>query len=179
MIRAVIGIFLVFSMTFALTAYFMSFKARQYQIRKEMKAVLKAGAPDSLHHYFYLDDIEAVPKDITWIHSKEFRYRGNMYDIISRTEENGRVLLHCIRDVKESGLFAELDRLVELGMSGIPNQQSEKLLLHKLYHSLYSPSAGTTHLQPVVKSHKHRTLYARHHVVAVLPNDTPPPESLI
>lgn len=124
-------------MTFALTAYFGSFKIRQHQVRKEMKTLIKAGAPDSLHHYFYLDEIESDPSQITWIHSKEFRYRGEMYDILTSTKENGRVLLHCIHDVKESGLFAELDRMVDKGLNGDPQQRNQKLHWHKLFHSLF------------------------------------------
>jgi hypothetical protein len=144
-----------------------------------MKTLLKTGAPDSLHHYFYLDVIEALPEEITWIHSKEFRYRGDMYDILSRTEENGRILLHCIRDVKESGLFAELDRLVNLNMSGNPAQNNEKMLWHKLFHSLFSPSNDLNHPLLTFKAQKHCTPYSVCRFNAETTGYSPPPELLI
>jgi hypothetical protein len=137
MIRAVISLLLIFSMIFAFTAYLGIFKWQQFKVRKEIKAAIKAGVPDSLKVQFYLDELEANPTQITWIHSKEFRYKGEMYDIVSKQVLNGRVLLSCIHDVKESGLFAALDEMINFQMNADPRQQNSKENWLKLFHSLY------------------------------------------
>lgn len=166
-------------MVFAFSAYLGSFKIRQYQAQKEIKHLIKAGAPDSLHFDFYLDELEANPSQMTWIHSKEFRYKGEMYDILDRHEVDGRVLLHCIHDVKESGLFAELDRMVDLNMQQDPQQKQHQKQLFKLLQSLFLPLSDED-LWALLKSytlHKTRYRFSEGHNFSV--PSTPPPQRLI
>lgn len=179
MFRAVLSLFLVVSMAFAFSAYLTSFKIRQYQVRKEMKQLIKTGAPDSLKYDFYLDELEADPSAITWIHSKEFRYHGEMYDIIERQEVNGRVLLKCIHDVKESGLFAELDRMVELQMSGNTQQQHHQNQLLKWFHHLYISTVNEPRLTTNETSSPLNVQYQFYFPEHFISQHTPPPESLI
>lgn len=179
MFRAVVSLFLVVSMAFAFSGYLATFKIRQYQVRKEMKHLIKTGAPDSLKYDFYLDELEADPSNMTWIHSREFRFHGEMYDILDRQEVNGRMLLHCIHDVKESGLFAELDRMVNLQMNGSSQQQRHQNQLLKWFHNLYV-SSQTNHFiaaagveQPQFPVYQ---LYLPERFVSL---STPPPELLV
>lgn len=135
--RAGISLILVVSMAFAFSVYLGMFKIRQYSIRQDVKNLIKNGAPDSLKYDFYLDELESDPAGVTWIHSKEFRYKGEMYDILDQSTVNGRVLLHCIHDVKESGLFAELDRMVNFQLSANSHQHHHQNQLLKWFHNLY------------------------------------------
>ncbi len=179
MIRAVISLVIVVTMGFATTAYLVSFKLRQHSIRSEVKAMIKNGAPDSLRYNFFIDDIENDP-EFTWIHSKEFRYRGDMYDILSKkTTEDGRVLTHCIRDVKESGLFAELDRMVQSGMNGDPQQRNQQQHWHKLFHSLFFSDSDDDSPRIVKFTNQHFTLNLCTESNGKKEPPSPPPQMLV
>lgn len=49
-------------------------------------------------------------KKINWTRKhKEFRYHGEMYDVISVKSENGKVLISCLCDKEETALRQELE----------------------------------------------------------------------
>jgi hypothetical protein len=138
MIKTLTSLILLISMIFGLSAYMGVFKFRQYKVRKEIKALLKNSVPDSLKISFTLAEISADPSQITWMHDKEFRYKNEMYDIVSQTITDKGVVLTCIKDVKESGLFAELDAMLETQMNKDPYHHNSKSQWLKLFQSLYS-----------------------------------------
>lgn len=179
MIRVGISLAIVFIMVFAFSGYYASFKWRQYHVRKEIKHLIKVGAPDSLHYDFYLDEIEKDPTQMTWIHSMEFRYRGEMYDIISRSQEGERTLLHCIHDVKESGLFAELDRMVHIQLNGDPKEHNGKQQWAKFYNSLYWASKCSLSMAYADLLSEHQSHYFDAYSFQKHAPPTPPPKILI
>lgn len=137
MIKTLTSLILLISMIFGLSGYMGVFKFRQYKVRKEIKALLKNSVPDSLKISFTLAEISADPSQITWMHEKEFRYKNEMYDIISRIITDKGVVLTCIKDVKESGLFAELDATLETQMNKDPYHHNSKSQWLKLFQSLH------------------------------------------
>jgi hypothetical protein len=164
-------------MVIAFTGHFGLFKAKQYKARKEINAIIKAGVPDSLQVNFYLDEIQSESKLFIWIHSKEFRYKGQMYDVISEKEENGRVLLTCIHDVKESGLFADLDKMIQKQMNSDSQHQSSRKQWIKLFQSLfYDENPQVEHHQFAYQLH---TFFFRVNFLSVSFNtESPPPEAI-
>jgi len=46
---------------------------------------------------------------LEWIKSFEFRYRGNLYDIVRTGQAGDTTFYYCINDVQEERLFAGLD----------------------------------------------------------------------
>ena len=113
------------------------------EVRREIKQRLKAGVPEeALVHFTFPKDIESRPgSGFQRIHSREFRYRGDMYDIV-RTEDLGdSVRYACIHDVKESRLFANLDELIRGEMSGDPERRAERSRLLQLLPTVYLPVA--------------------------------------
>lgn len=162
-------------MVVAFTGHFGLFKAKQYEARKEIKAMIKAGVPDSLRVNFYLDEIQSNPSVFIWIHSKEFRYKGQMYDVVSQKEENGRVVLSCIHDVKESGLFADLDKMIQRQMNGDAQHQNSRQQWIKLFQSLfYDESPQITNHQFAFQQH---TFFFHVNCLSISSNpESPPPE---
>jgi hypothetical protein len=83
------------------------FELSRVSIRKEIKTRIKARITekDLIHLYFSPDQL----KNLTWIKKNEFRFNGQLYDVVHRSiQENGSVLLKCIDDIKEKVLFATL-----------------------------------------------------------------------
>jgi|GEM_PF-1951029 len=58
----------------------------------------------------------AVPlqsaSELDWVHHKEFRYRGSMYDVVHREYGADSAIYWCWWDAEENRLMSDLDRLV-------------------------------------------------------------------
>lgn len=50
---------------------------------------------------FNKEDIEKGKINFSWINSREFRYNGDMYDIIEKEETDSELIVNCINDTKE------------------------------------------------------------------------------
>lgn len=173
--RSIIGLMLIASMVVAFTGHFGLFKAKQYQARKEIKAILKAGVPDSLKVEFYLDEIQSNPNLFIWIHSKEFKYKGELYDVVSEREENGRLVVSCIHDVKESGLFADLDQMIAKQMNADSQNQNSRQHWIKLFQSLFFDSKSVA--QQYIQEYDQQLFLFWVNFLSVSFNpDSPPPE---
>jgi hypothetical protein len=61
---------------------------------------------------FNRDDIEENRIDFRWIHSREFKYNGEMYDIVRKEESDKQLILYCINDKKEKKLEEEFAKKV-------------------------------------------------------------------
>lgn len=113
------------------------FKHQQHVVRKEMKTFIKNSVPEDQRLRFFADDLEADSKHLTWIHEKEFRYKNEMYDILSKEYIDGRLLYVCIHDVKESGLFAQLDKFVDKQMADNTPLKAQRKCLQQFVVSLF------------------------------------------
>ena len=61
---------------------------------------------------FNKEDIEGNKIDFTWIHSREFRYNDEMYDVVKKEEDDKQIFLYCIHDEKEKRLEEEFEKRV-------------------------------------------------------------------
>jgi len=61
---------------------------------------------------FNKEDIQKGKIDFKWIHSREFKYNGDMYDIVKKEEADGQLIVHCINDTKEKKLEEEFEKKV-------------------------------------------------------------------
>lgn len=61
---------------------------------------------------FEKEDILKAKIDFRWIHSREFKYNGDMYDIVKKQENNDQIILHCINDIKEKKFEEEFQKKV-------------------------------------------------------------------
>lgn len=61
---------------------------------------------------FNKEDIENGRIDFRWIHSREFKYNGDMYDIVTKEETDKQLIVHVINDTKEKKLEEEFEKRV-------------------------------------------------------------------
>ena len=52
-----------------------------------------------------------------WIHSREFKYNGDMYDIVKKEENEKQLIVYCINDTKEKKLEEEFEKRVHKNSS--------------------------------------------------------------
>jgi len=61
---------------------------------------------------FDKEDINAGNIDFKWVHLREFKYKGDMYDIVKKDENDKQLFLYCINDTKEKKLEEEFEKRV-------------------------------------------------------------------
>jgi hypothetical protein len=61
---------------------------------------------------FNKEDILEGKIDFRWIHSREFKYNGDMYDIVKKEENDKQLIAYCINDTKEKKLEEEFEKKV-------------------------------------------------------------------
>ena len=151
------------------------FKYKQSKIRSEIKRAIKEGVPED-----ELVDFRFYTKEESWINlewtkpEKEFRFNNQMYDVVETHKSNDTIYFRCIHDVKESGLFQQVDQLT--------NQRSSKDKSLVVYWSqqIYSPMNGIVSqkapLDIAVKWTKH--YYQESKIKFFLDSPVPPPPKI-
>lgn len=66
---------------------------------------------------FNKDDILKGKINFRWTHSREFKYNGDMYDIVKKEENDKQLFFYCINDTKEKKLEEEFGKRVHQNSS--------------------------------------------------------------
>jgi hypothetical protein len=94
---------------FDTAGYFLLFCLRQDITRREIRREIRMGLKEG-----QLTLITVTGNDesgISWIEpGREFRFRGEMYDVVKIRTENQAKYYYCIKDVKEKQLIAEFNK---------------------------------------------------------------------
>jgi hypothetical protein len=123
-VKRTIAILLSVIILFQLTGFLIVFKVKQQAIRKEIKHLIKNGVPQN--ELFAIEFNSSNKLDFDWKHSREFSYKGNMYDIVrTDTINQSTFLFYCVNDIQEKQLFANLDKMVSSCFSE-QSQQTDK-----------------------------------------------------
>jgi len=129
---------LVLAVCFNPAAYHLMFRLKQAEIRKQIKMAIKAGVPDEELTVFRLTDSNAG--DFEWIHSREFRFRGMMYDVVrEEAGTDGERVLHCVTDVQETRLFCKLDEAARKAAGSHAAHTAASHMLMSLLHGMSIP----------------------------------------
>lgn len=109
-----IGFFLGILMLWQIIGLFSYFEISQLKIRKEIKQVIKHSVPKDQLKVMYFSREEQ--KNLIWIKSHEFKYKGRMYDVIERTVTSDGIIFRCIDDVQETRLFEKLNQAISYNL---------------------------------------------------------------
>jgi len=103
LLRPVLLISTLFILGFNQVGYYFIVQSVQENIKEEMKAGIAAGVDEVALTQI---DYAAAKDNISWEEDEasEFSYKGKMYDLVRTTVVNGRTILHCISDEKETEL---------------------------------------------------------------------------
>lgn len=114
----------------------------QRQIRKEIKGRIKQQVPED--ELVTIVQTKENAGEFSWIHSKEFRYKGTMYDIVSLEKvSETRFIYHCVTDHQETLLFKNLGKYVNNTMNANPANSKANTLLSSFFNSLYPPEISS------------------------------------
>jgi len=104
--------------------------------------MIKEGVPeDKLIAFSFDRTIREKPiKEFKWTKPNEFRYKGEMYDIVREETGKDSVTYYCIHDVKESGLFKRWESYLDDYLSKNPKKKSDFLTTLQSFNEYYSVS---------------------------------------
>jgi len=110
--KKIISIVLVFVFFYSIMGFYLNFEIAQYRIKEEIKEKIINNLPEK---ELTLVKISSSDNNkITWMEDgKEFRYDGNMFDVVRIRTKSDTTYYYCFSDEKESKLFVNLDKLVK------------------------------------------------------------------
>lgn len=158
--------------TYNFMGSYIAFHLQRYYIKKEIKTRIKQRVPEN--ELSLISVTAANEHELEWEHSREFRYRGTMYDVVRKeTPENGTVHYYCVTDQQETQLFVHLDELIKLAMaekgkSGKPAKSMFKNI------PVYLPTVQMPLLTSFTCEHVN-TDFLSGYQSPVLENTSPPP----
>ncbi len=119
---------------------FFVFKLFEVKYKREIKQMIKKGVPeDQLVYFSFSKSIESQPiKNFRWTKKNEFRYNNKMYDVVERKYSHDSVYYKCIHDVKESGLFANLDKHINDFIEKNPAKKKDLITILNSLSVFYS-----------------------------------------
>lgn len=102
------------------------FKSLESTYKKEVKLIIKAGIQDEdlVLFKFHQNISDSAVPGFQWMKKNEFRYKNEMFDIIKKEQHGDSVYFYCYHDLKESGLFANLDKKIADYLAGNPDKES-------------------------------------------------------
>ena len=172
--KKTVSILLLFCLLFNVVGYYIVFHIRRAEIKDEMKKTLRQNIhnQDQEIFCFSLNDKTAISK-LEWEDDQEFRLDGKMYDVIEKKIENGKLIIRCISDEKETALVKKFEQINnEKGA----NAKGKAALLIKLISNTYL--VAFVFELPVENSALIQLPYFNSNIITPLRSDvlTPPPQ---
>ena len=153
-----------------------AFKFEQWQIHKEISRRLESLLPEKELHRV---SIPKNSKDIEWIRKgKEFRYKGQFYDVARSEEVADNVNYYCINDEDETKLANEYDSFVS-SQHGDDSSASKNVSISvlKIFFSLiYLPKQEIAVKLPIAHLQPGNSCYCCFYSSAFISITGPPPK---
>jgi hypothetical protein len=146
-VKKAIAAFMLLIVLFNAMGYHVLFQVNRYLIRKEMRAVTAAKPRKVV--VLEIRNASSDP-DFQRIHSREFRYKGRMYDIVREVKKGGVTTFYCLRDTKEENLLAGFRKMNH-------DKKNQVLRIHLITQALtgsgmiLTPPAGEPYGYPELK----------------------------
>ncbi|MCB2222467.1 MAG: hypothetical protein KQI35_18940 [Bacteroidetes bacterium] len=102
--------------------YYVYLHLEKEKVRKEVKREILSGLNKSKLVKFKLSELKAH-RQLTWINSREFKYKGRMYDIVQTTSAENTLIYWCWPDDDESQIEDQINFLMSRVLA---HEQQEK-----------------------------------------------------
>ncbi len=111
LMKKILSLALVFVFFYSIIGFYLNFEIEQYQVKEAIKEKIIKNLPDNELTLVKISSGDY--EKITWTEEgNEFRYNGNMLDVVKIRTGADTTYYYCFNDEKESKLFADLDKLV-------------------------------------------------------------------
>lgn len=143
------------------------------QIQREVKRKIIAGIDREDLVLFKFIEKETQPQLNS--DSKEFKYKGKIYDIVETHIIGDTTYCWAWGDLEETEIEEQLDKFVSFSLDNNPKNQENQKRLHKFLESLYF-SGTKRKLSLIFKEFKNKCLFEQkfHQLVSYSPPVPPP-----
>ncbi len=134
--KRIIAISLLFILFAPVATIFLYLQYEKTVVRREVKWKMIAGL-DQEELVLLKFSIEQTETELRWEHSKEFEYKGQMYDIVSKVIIGDSIFYRCWWDHEETALNQKLKILVAKASDLDKNKHDAHLNLHVYLFSFF------------------------------------------
>ncbi|MCW5908331.1 MAG: hypothetical protein KIS94_10750 [Chitinophagales bacterium] len=172
--RAFAALAFVLLLLLSLFGSYFAFMAERYAIKKEVKQLLKAEKIKNAREFvFTAGEYRQLKK---YEGGKEFSLNGDMYDVVSKKERDGKIILVAYYDHKETSL---LDKFVKLFDDGPQKEKSSNRYQTHIFLPEFT-ATGLWMVTPPSLSVVELMDVAKHAIISNYgETPTPPPDSLL
>jgi hypothetical protein len=176
-LKKIITILLLGCLCLNVTGYHIIFQLHKAALKMAMKRMLRrqANSQDELAFQFPID-APPSPDGPKWEEEHEFSLRGKMYDVIEKKVKNGKLVVRCISDDRETELIAKYQQVLEKSFGHRAKKRSASLL--KLIISLFTIPATFMPVLFTATLHNEFSIYRCNLPAACRDVITPPPRFL-
>jgi hypothetical protein len=129
--RTLVGLLLA-CVSVGVAGEWLVFKAVQWDIHEEIENRIRYSDFEEGLVVIKISN-QQPPDDLIWTERHEFRYRGQMYDIVKHEVRNDTTYYTCIHDVRESKLYADVEQQIQDDFSQNPERRQQHTdLLNKI-----------------------------------------------
>ena len=136
--KKILHILIAVIFIYNILGYFAVFQILKYKAKKEIKAAIKAKLPASA---LTIIAVSAKNKsEIKWFkEGKEFMYHDMMFDVVKKEQKGDITYYHCINDIQEKELFANLNDHIEKHIKNdLSTNKKTKSILKKVVNLYFS-----------------------------------------
>lgn len=135
----IIGLILILALTLPIGLTYSYLHIKNKAIRREIKWKIIEGIDRNELEILTFTN-EEIDTELKWKHDHEFEYNGQMYDVVERKSEAGKVTFWCWLDHEETRLSKKLKYLLNdaLGSDAQRKNRENKLIqfLKDLFYNL-------------------------------------------
>ena len=119
------AILLFFALTFPFWGSLVVLHIQKKKVQREIKWSIAKGLPKSelTHLSFKSNEVDAR---VEWKHNKEFRFEGEMYDIVQKQQQGDSIHFWCWWDKEETLLNRKIEKLAYLALNGNETSNNQK-----------------------------------------------------
>ena len=170
-LKKIFSILLLCCLLLNVLGYHIIFYIRQTEVKAEMKrSLLFHSSKEEDLFIISLNDKKELDK-LEWEGDDEFELNGEMYDVIEKKNKDGKLIIRCISDKKETALIQQYEKL-----NKETNSKNRSALLLKIVgHAYISPAITSisTDTKPMTAKFLFNTEIISSYCHDVL---TPPPQ---
>jgi len=145
-------------------------------LKKEVKHKLIAGI-DKEELVLLQFSKNEIDKKLRWEHSKEFEYKGQMYDVVETKTTKDSISYWCWWDYEETKLNQELNKIFLGALEADTEREEKQKRLSSFYRSLFFQNKPVWYYYTSeIDKHKETISYSNiyYNSISFPPPDTPP-----
>ena len=174
--KKLLPFFLLLSLAAPFGLSYFYLKVEKHKVKRSIKHQIIDGINKSELVLLRFSKRE-IKEKLDWEHSKEFKYEGEMYDVVEKTETSDSVSYWCWWDYEETRLNQQLAGLLVNAWQQNENQQNQNDLLIQFTKNWLSKNLKVSALKTQYGfSIVHNTLYSNNYSGLSIVTSSPPPK---